>query len=87
MVFHIEYEYLPEVRNEDQKRYKDTGAQPPPGVTMTARWHFVQGRKGFIIAETSDAEAIARWLQGWTDLVTFKVTPVINDEQLSRVLG
>jgi Domain of unknown function (DUF3303) len=87
MVFHIEYELLPEFRNESQTRFRATGAQPPPGVTMTARWHFVQGRKGFFIAETSDAEAIAKWLQGWTDLVTFKVTPVINDDQLARVLG
>ena len=87
MVFHIEYKLLPEARNEAQQRFRETNAQPPPGVTMIARWHYAQGRKGFFIAETSDAEAIAKWTQGWTDLVTFKVTPLINDEQLARVLA
>jgi hypothetical protein len=40
-----------------------------------------------IIAESVDAEAIARWLQDWTDLLTFEVTPVMKDEELARVIG
>lgn len=46
---------------------------------MTGRWHDVDGNRGFLIAESSDAEAIARWLQEWTGLITFEVTPVLTD--------
>jgi hypothetical protein len=87
MVFHITYKISPENRNAGQKRFKETGAPPPAGVTMTGRWHSVQGLLGFIIAESSDAEAIGRWTQEWTDVLSFEITPVLNDEEISRVIG
>ena len=87
MVFHIAYKLSPETRNEGQKRFKNTGAPPPAGVTMTGRWHSAEGLCGFIIAESSDAEALGRWTQEWTDILSFEITPVINDEQLARVIG
>ena len=87
MIFHITYQLSPERRNDAQKGFKETGAPPPSGVAMAGRWHCAQGHKGFIIAESGDAEAIAKWLQEWTDLLTFEVTPVMNDEQLARVIG
>jgi Domain of unknown function (DUF3303) len=40
-----------------------------------------------LVAESSDAEAIAKWTQTWTDLLSFEVTPVVTDEQLARVIG
>ena len=67
MVFHITYTLSPGQRNDAQKRFKATGAPPPPGVTMTGRWHCAQGLRGFVVAESSDAEAVAKWLQDWTD--------------------
>lgn len=87
MVFHITYSIKPGQRNDSQGRFRATGAPPPAGVTMTNRWHSAEGLKGFIIAESSDAEALARWTQSWTDLLTFEIVPVVNDEQLTRVLS
>lgn len=87
MVFHITYKISPEKRNVAQQRFKDTGALPPAGATMTGRWHSVEGLRGFIIAESSDAEAIGRWTQEWTDVLSFEITPVMNDEQVARVIG
>ncbi len=87
MVFHLTYKISPGKRDAAQQRFKDTGALAPAGVTMTARWHSAEGLRGFIIAESSDAEPIARWTQEWTDVLSFEVTPVINDEQLARVIG
>ncbi len=87
MVFHITYSISPGTRNDAQDRFRATGAPPPAGVTMTSRWHSAEGLKGFIIAESSDAEALARWTQAWTDLLTFEIVPVVNDEQLTRVLS
>jgi hypothetical protein len=54
---------------------------------MTGRWHCAQGLKGFLVAEASDAVAIAKWMQEWTDLLSFEVTPVLTDEELARVIG
>jgi len=54
---------------------------------MTGRWHCAEGLRGFLVAESSDAEAIAKWTQSWTDLLSFEVTPVVTDEQLARVIG
>ena len=46
-----------------------------------------KGLRGFVVAESSDAEAVAKRLQDWTDLLSFEVTPVVTDEQLARVIG
>lgn len=87
MVFHITYRLTPKHRDDAQQRFKKTGGLPPAGVTMTQRWHSAEGLVGFIIAESSDAEAIGRWTQEWTDVLSFEITPVLNDEQITRVIG
>jgi hypothetical protein len=87
MIFHITYKLSPGRRNDAQNRFRETGGPPPSGVTMMGRWHCAEGLRGFIIAESSDAEAIGKWIQEWTDLLTFEVTPVLNDEQVARVIG
>jgi hypothetical protein len=79
MIFHISYEYLPEQRDEVHARFKETGAPPPSG-------HCVEGNRGFLVAESSEAEAIGRWLQEWTDALSFEVTPVLTDEQFTQVI-
>jgi hypothetical protein len=39
MLFHITYEFSPQERDGAQKRFKETGAPPPNGVTMQgSRW-------------------------------------------------
>ena len=53
---------------------------------MLGRWHLAGG-KGVVIAETSDAVAIANWLQDWTDLLSFEVTLVLNDEEIMSVMS
>ena len=87
MVFHVTYKFLPEKRADVQARFLKTGAPPPSGVTMIGRWHGVGSHRGFVVAEASDTEVIAKWLHGWTDLMTFEITPVMSDEQLFRVVS
>lgn len=87
MLFHISYEFSPGERDEAQKRFKETGAPPPDGVTMHGRWHSAAGHFGFLVAESSDSVAIAKWLQEWTDLIAFDITPVLTDEEVGEVIG
>ena len=87
MHFHITYEFDSSQRNSAQDRFRETGALPPDGIEMLGRWHAAGGNKGFMLAETDDVVAIGHWVQQWTDLLSFEVTPVMNDEQVSEVLS
>ena len=49
--------------------------------------HAVGGNRGFVIAEVADVVPIGKWMQKWTDLLTFDVTPIMNDEEIQTVLG
>ncbi|MDX1572170.1 MAG: DUF3303 family protein [Xanthomonadales bacterium] len=87
MIFHISFEYTPDNRDKVHERFKETGAPPPDGVTMTGRWHSAAGNRGFLVAEAEGAEPIARWLQEWTELVSFEVVPVLTDAEFRNVVA
>ena len=87
MLFMIGYSFRPEIRNEAQDRFKKTGGAPGPHVKMLGRWHILGGHRGFILADSTDAVAIGKWMQEWTDLLVFDVAPVVNDEDVMKVIG
>ncbi len=79
--FHAEY------KNAAVARFKETGGAPPTGIKMLARWHDVGGRRGYTICEADDPVALSIWSNKWTDLMKIEVFPVVNDEQLVKVLS
>ena len=87
MIFHIAFDYLPDARAEVHERFKRTGAPPPDSVAMVGRWHAAEGNRGWLICEVDVLDGFPRWLQEWTDLVSFEVTPVLTDEQFGAVIG
>jgi hypothetical protein len=87
MIFHIAYEYPAADRDEVHARFLRTGGVPPEGVKMLARWHSVEGNRGFVMAETGDASALAGWMHDWSDFLTFEITPVLSDEDFTSVIG
>jgi hypothetical protein len=87
MLFMVSYAFRPEARNDAQARFKSTGGMPGEGATMLGRWHSLGGHRGFVLAESNDSVALGKWLQEWTDLLTFDVMPVNNDEEVLKVLG
>jgi hypothetical protein len=87
MIFHAAYTYSTANRDRVHQRFKETQGAPPPGVTMLGRWHGADGNRGFLVAETADATALAAWLHGWTDLVSFEVTPVLGDAEFGEVIA
>lgn len=54
---------------------------------MLGRWHSAEGNRGFFVAEATDAAAVAKWLQDWSDLLSFRVDPVLEDERFAEVIG
>lgn len=87
MQFYVGWTVNPEHRDAATARFAETGALPPAGVKMVGRWHFAEGRSGFLIAESNDAVAIGKWTQAWTDLLTFRVVPIVDDEGFKAILG
>ena len=87
MHFMIIWTFRPEHSNDAIGRFSETGALPPEGIEMVSRWHDVAGRRGFAVARTDDASALARWTRQWNDLLEFEVIPVVDDQQLAAVLA
>lgn len=79
--------FKPEHTEEIIARFRETGALPPEGVKMLARWHDVSGGRGFAVCETDDPVAASRWCHEWSDLFSLEIVPVLDDEQLTQVLG
>jgi hypothetical protein len=81
------YTFHAEHKNAAVARFKETGGAPPAGIKLLARWHDVGGRRGFTICEADDPVALSIWSNKWSDLMKIEVFPVVNDEQLVKVLS
>jgi hypothetical protein len=86
MLFMISYQFQPGMRKQAQERFKKTGGMPPSGAKMLGRWHAIGGLKGYVLAESSNAVAIGKWMQEWTDLIAFAITPVVDDTDVMKIL-
>jgi Domain of unknown function (DUF3303) len=87
MVFVSIYSLPPENRTAAEDRFKQTGGKPPKGVKMIGRWHSAGGGRGVTIFEADDPQAIARWSEQWTDLISFDVYPALDDSAFAKVLS
>ncbi len=87
MTFMITYKISPAHRNTAQERLKKGGGLPPAGVKMIGRRHKVDGSGGFVLCETDDVVALAKWTQDWSDLLEFQTFPVFDDQQMATILG
>ena len=81
------YTFHEQNKNAAVARFKETGGAPPAGIKLLARWHDVGGRRGFTICEADDPVALSIWSNKWSDLMKIEVFPVVNDEQLVKVLS
>ena len=68
------------------ERFMQTGGKAPEGVTMLGRWFDVAGGRGYALSESTDPIAMAKWTREWSDLMSFEVTPVLDDEQMVQLL-
>jgi len=48
-------------------------------------WHDVVGRKAYVVVESDDLSAVARWVGGWNSLGDATITPVLDDEEAGSV--
>ena len=69
------------------KQFMATGGMPPEGATLVSRYHNVDGTGGFAIVESSDAGALADYALDWNGMIEINITPLMDDETISKVLG
>lgn len=86
MKYMITFPLQKDTFNETMARFLDNGGLPPDGVTMLGRWHGLSTSEAFVLAETDDPTGIYRWLAGWSDLLDFRVVPVIEDAEAEPIL-
>jgi hypothetical protein len=86
MIFLSIYRWSPENRKAVVARFLENGGVPPPGVKLLSRWTDVAGGRGFTLTESDDPVAASKFAYVWNDLISFEMIPVINDEQLAKVL-
>lgn len=76
----------PQRRAEGIARFTRTGGLPPDGVKLLGRWTQADLGGGFDLLETDDPAKLAEFAYMWSDLMQLKITPVLEDRQLSAVL-
>ncbi len=87
MTFVLIYSFPPEKRAANLARYKETGGGlPPKGIKSLSRWHAISGGRGFLIVESDDQTAMAKWIQQWADITSFEVCPVMSDKVLAKAI-
>lgn len=86
MQFMVTYSIEIPQRSEAEARFQKTGALPPDGVKLLGRWHCTGERRGFMLIESDDLTKVSKFMRDWSDLLSFQIAPVINDEQMVQVM-
>lgn len=89
MKFMLTFEWKPDTRTRDEgiARFRKTGGQPPKGARLLGRWTRADFSGGYDLLESDDPQALAEFALMWSDLMDLRIIPVLEDEQLSDVLG
>jgi hypothetical protein len=87
MLFAVPWTFAPENRDAANERFLASGGPPPEGVTMLGRWHTLGEGEGFCICETSNPVALGKWMMQWSDLLEFRISPVVDDQGALQMLS
>ena len=68
------------------ERFKETGGQPPAGVTMLGRWHEMGTNCGFTLMEFNDPVAVSKFGIEWGDILDQRVAPVVEDAEIAAAI-
>jgi hypothetical protein len=87
MKFMMTFAIKPKGRDEAIARFKATGGQPPKGAKLMGRWTSADMSRGYDLIESDDVKAVTEFSLMWSDLMDLTVVPVVEDAELSEVLG
>lgn len=87
MKFVLTFTMKPETRDAAFARFGKTQGLPPKGVSLLGRWTRADLSGGFDLLESGDPAAVAQFALGWSDLMELSVVPVLEDQELTKVLA
>jgi hypothetical protein len=88
MIFVMTYSFQPEKREACRIRHREIGrGKPPEGIKLLGQWTAVGDAKGVAVFESDDSMAMAKYFQGWSDLLSIEIYPAIDNEALAKVIG
>lgn len=83
----VVWELPSDTRDEAIGRFIEGSAlEEPEGVTLITRWHSITNNAGWSVCEANDPKDVSKWLIRWSDIMTYEVYPVIDDEEFADVL-
>ena len=62
--------------DEISKRFRECGRQMPPGLHYVDSWVDLGSTTCFQLMRTDDPDLFQVWIEAWSDLVEFEITPV-----------
>jgi hypothetical protein len=89
MKFMMTFHWAPDTRQRAEAiaRFQQTGGLPPDGVRLVGRWTRADLGAGFDLLETDDMKQLTEFAYQWSDLMELDIAPVLDDAELSEVLG
>jgi hypothetical protein len=86
MKYMLHWTVKPENQRESNARLKKSGPNPPEGIQLINHYWKVNHLGGWAVFEATDHALIAKWLKDWTDLNVNEVIPIIEDQELLKML-
>ncbi len=86
MKFMYLFTVKPEHRDLVIERFCKTQGRPPEGVKLVGRWTRLDWSGGSALVESDAPKAVAEFALAWSDIAKIITVPVMNDQELGRVL-
>ena len=82
MLYMVVESYKAGAAAEIYRRVRERGRQLPAGLEYIESWVDLKVTKCFQLMRTDDAQLFDRWIDQWSDLVSFEVIPVQTSAQV-----
>jgi len=68
------------------RRFRDQGRLEPEGLRYINSWVTQDLQHCFQIVECDDPPLLQRWIDRWSDLVEFEVTPIVTSQEAAAAV-
>jgi hypothetical protein len=69
------------------RRFRDQGRMAPEGLRYVSSWVTEDLQRCFQIMECDDPRLLQEWIDRWSDLVDFEVTPVVTSQEAAAAIA
>lgn len=84
----MQYMIVEHFKNQDPlpiyRRFRDRGRLAPEGLHYVSSWIDDKFERCFQLMETDDRALLDQWMAQWSDIVSFKVYPVITSKEAAE---